>query len=69
MTTYAPEPPEWKLLLTDPSSYWELTKRVAVLEAALRPFAVWDPDRELQEHWTFGADEIRAAHKAYYGKE
>lgn len=42
-----------------------LIKRVALLEAALKPFADCDPD--LGEHWTFRADQIRAARKAYYG--
>jgi hypothetical protein len=66
MTTYTREPPEPKLA-TDPLNYAELMKRVAVLEAALKPFAERDPD--MAEHWIFRADQIRAARKAYYGWE
>jgi hypothetical protein len=68
MTTYTREPPEPRRP-TELMDYMELMKRVAVLEAALKPFADCDPDRELREHWTFGADQIRAARNAYYGWE
>lgn len=66
MTIYPPEPPEPRRPTYLPD-YMELMKRVAALEAALKPFADCDP--ELGEHWIFGADQIRAARKAYYGWE